>query len=270
MVESFNCAHEKGQLSVSQKRGIITLIAKPDSDLLDLQNWRPITLLNTDYKIAAKAVARRIQQIIPKIINSDQTGFIKGRKIGENIRLISHIMDYTKTENLSGILLSLDFKKAFDTHEWPCINKVLDTLNFGESVERWISVFYANIEKATKWFKPSRGVRQGCPLSPYLFVLIAEILAAKIRQNSLIKGIYLFGNEAKISQFADHTNLFCADISSVENAFVTINNFGGISGLHRQKNQSSMVRKVVQGSLHTVAVNVDTRPCQNIGNSLFL
>ena len=95
-----------------------------------------------------------------------------------------------------------------------------------------LAFFYANIEKATKWFKPSRGVRQGCPLSPYLFVLIAEILAAKIRQNSLIKGINLFGNEAKISQFADDTNLFCADISSVENAFVTINNFGGISGLH--------------------------------------
>ena len=104
-------------------------------------------------------------------------------------------------------------------------------MNFGDSVERWISVFYANIEKATKWFKPSRGVRQGCPLSPYLFFLIAEILAAKIRQNNLIKGINLFGNEAKISQFADDTNLFCADISSVENAFVTINNFGGISGL---------------------------------------
>ena len=64
LVESFNYAHEKGQLSISQKRGIITLIATPDSDLLDLQNWRPITLLNTDYKIAAKAVARRIEQIL--------------------------------------------------------------------------------------------------------------------------------------------------------------------------------------------------------------
>ena len=170
--------------------------------------------------------------MLPKIINSNQTGFIKSRYIGENIRLISDIMDDTKTENLAGILLSLDYKKAFDTLEWPYINNVLDTLNFGESVNRWITVFYANIETAvfnngfvTKWFKPSRGVRPVCPLFPYLFVLSAKILAAKIRQNNLIKGINLFGNEAKIRQFADDTNLFCADISSVENAFVTINNF---------------------------------------------
>ena len=71
--------------------------------------------------------------MLPKIINSDQKGLIKGRYIGENMRLISDIMAYTKAQNLSGILLSLDFKKAFDTLEWPYINKMLDTLNFGQS-----------------------------------------------------------------------------------------------------------------------------------------
>ena len=82
------------------------------------------------------------------------------------------------------------------------INIVLDTLDFEESVKRWISVFYADIETtvfnngfATKWLKPSRGVRQGCPLYPlYLFVLSADILAARIRQNNLIEGINLFVN----------------------------------------------------------------------------
>ena len=79
--------------------------------------------------------------MLPKIINSDQTGFINGRYIGENIRLICDIVDYTETENLPGILLSLDLKKAFDTLEWPYFNKVLDSLNCEESVKRWISVF---------------------------------------------------------------------------------------------------------------------------------
>ena len=94
------------------KNGALLHLFLNKTDLLDLQNWRPIILLNTDYKIAAKALARRIEKGLPGIINSDQTGFIKGRYIGEKIRLMSNIMDYTKSENLPGILLSLDFKKA--------------------------------------------------------------------------------------------------------------------------------------------------------------
>ena len=91
-------AYEVGELSISQRRGVITLIPKDESDLVDLQNWRPITLLNTDYKIASKALARRIETILPKLIHPDQTGFIKGRYVGENLRLISDVMEYTKME----------------------------------------------------------------------------------------------------------------------------------------------------------------------------
>jgi len=201
LVESFNKAFEYGELSISQRRGVITLIPKQDSDLLDLQNWGPITLLNIDYKIATKALAKRIEIVLPKLVNANQTGFIKGRYIGENITLISDIMDYTKEENLPGILMPLDFKKSFDTLEWSYIRKVLELLNFGEGVKRWIGTFYTNIKTAvlnngfaTNWFKPSRGVRQGCHLSSYFFV----ISASKIRQNPLVNGIDLFGNETKI------------------------------------------------------------------------
>ena len=84
---------------------------------------------------------------------------------------------------------------------------------------------------ATDWFKPSRGVRQGCPLSPNLFVLTAEILSNKMRQKSTIKEIRIFGSEIKVSQFADDTNLFCADVASAEQALETINKFGNFSGL---------------------------------------
>ena len=83
---------------------------------------------------------------------------------------------------------------------------------------------------ATNWFKPTRGVRQGCPLSPYLFILSAEILASKIRQSKLVKGINIYRNEVKVNQFADDTNLFCANITSVEKALCLVNEFGCISG----------------------------------------
>ena len=142
------------------------------------------------------------------------------------------------SEKKGGILVSLDFEQAFDTLEWQFIMKVLDLFNFGENVKRWIRIFYTNIESTvlnngftTNWIKPTRGVRQGCPLSPYLFILSAEILSNKLRQTTEINGINLFGNEVKISQFADDTNLFCTDIISVENSLNIVNNFGVISGL---------------------------------------
>ena len=131
LLESFNMAYELGEMSISQRRGIITLIPKDDSDHLDLQNWRPITLLNIDYKIASKALARRIETVLTKLVHPDQTGFMKTRYIGENLRLISDVLEYTKTEGKSGILLSLDFKKAFDTLECSFVKNVLDIFNFG-------------------------------------------------------------------------------------------------------------------------------------------
>ena len=97
LMNSLNQAFENGELSISQQRGIITLIPKEDSDLLDLQNWSPITLLNIYYKIAL-TLAKRIETVLPKLVHSDQTGFMKGRYIRENIRLINDVMEYTMVE----------------------------------------------------------------------------------------------------------------------------------------------------------------------------
>ena len=238
LVESFNEAYKANELSISQRRGIITLIPKEDGSLLDLSNWRPITLLNVDCKIATKAIAKRIEASLPKLINSDQTGFIKGRYIGENIRLIIDTMEYTKAHNIPGILVSLDFRKAFDSLEWGFIMKTLGVFNFGTSIQKWVSTFYTNIESAAvnngflkNWFRPSRGVRQGCSLSPYLFILSAEVMANKIRQDLHIKGIEILGNELRLSQYADDTNHFCADLASVEKALEIVDNFGSLAGL---------------------------------------
>ena len=233
-----NEAYERNELTISQRRGIITLLPKEDGSLLDLHNWRPITLLNVDLKNAAKAIAKRLETFLPNLIHPDQTGFVKGRYIGENIRLMSDVLDFTKEQKIPGILVALDFRKAFDSLEWPFIMKILDAFNFGSSIKRWISTFYTNVESAvlnngytTNWFKPSKGVRQGCPLSPYLFILSAELMSIKLRYDPGVKGINVFGNELKLSQFADDTNLFCADLISVEKALNIVNDFGRIAGL---------------------------------------
>ena len=230
---------------------IIILIPKEDGSLLDLSNWRPITLLNVDNKIATKAMSKRLEASLPKLVNPDQTGFIKGRYIGENIRLIIDTMEFTKTHNIPGVLVSLDFRKAFDSLEWPFIMRTLDAFNFGTSIKKWVSTFYTNVESVvlnngflTNWFRPSRGVRQGCPLSPYLFILSAEIMSNKIRHDPNIKGIKILGNELKLSQYADDTNLFCADLASVETALETVDNFGMLAGLRlnrKKQNKSDLV-----------------------------
>ena len=134
--------------------------------------------------------------ILPNLIHPDQTGFVKGGYIGENIRLISDIMEYTKLQKIPGILVSLDSAKLLILLNGPFVMKTLDYFNFGSDIKRWVSTFYTNIEStglnngfATNWFKPSKGVGQGCPMSPYLFILSAEILAHKIRQDPSYNGI---------------------------------------------------------------------------------
>ena len=106
------------------------------------------------------------------------------------------------------------------------------------SIKKWISTFYTNSESSvlnngfcTNYFKLSRGVRQGCPLSPYLFILAAEVLATRIRQDKTVRGITIFGTESKISQFADDTSAFCDNLSSVQNLIRIVNDFGTSSGL---------------------------------------
>ena len=165
-------------------------IPKKDADLSLIKNWRPLTLLNCDYKIATKAIASRIKIFLPKLISDDQTGFIKNRFIGENILLIDSVIRYTAAKNIPGLLLFLDLEKAFDTLEWTFIQKTLKYFGYGPQLLKWINIFYCNIESCilnngweSNFFKPTRGVRQGCPLSPYWFVLSIEVMAEAFRRN---------------------------------------------------------------------------------------
>ena len=198
-----------------------------------------------DYKIASKAIASRIKTVLPALIHSDQSGFMKDRFIGQNIRLINDILEQTKLQNVSGILLQLDFRKAFDTVEWPVVQQTLSKFNFGDSLKRWIQTFYCNAESSilnnglsTKQIPLSRGVRQGFPLSPYLFILVAEILASEIRHDNTVQGIKLFKKEIKLSQFADDTSLLCKNLTSVGNALNILADFGAISGLRLNKSKT--------------------------------
>ena len=123
VVDSFNESFENGTLSYTQSSAVLTLIHKgKDLPRNKLQNWRPISLTNTDYKILAKCLANRVCKVIEKIVSEDQVGYIKGRNISTTLRTIDDIIEYWKLKEKPGILLALDFQKAFDSISKKYIN----------------------------------------------------------------------------------------------------------------------------------------------------
>jgi exonuclease III len=243
--ESIVYASQNNQLSIDQKRGIINLIPKKDKDPRLLKNWRPISLLNTDYKIITKILANRIKKVLPTVINPDQVAYLKKRFIGQNIRTIFDIMGYTKLNDKNGIIAFLDFEKAFDTIRWEVIYDALRLFNFGKNFIDWVHTIYRNSEAcvtnngfSSPFFKLERGVRQGCPLSAYLFITVVELLAHKIRTTDTIKGIKVGDTEIKLVQMADDTTAFVEDEKSLENMFILLKLFEQYAGLKLNKTKT--------------------------------
>ena len=197
-----------------------------------------VSLLATDYKILTKALSIKLQKVIPSLINSDQVGYIKGRNICENIRIIKDLISFTAMNKSPGFLTLIDFENPFDTVEWPFLFKTLKSFNFGDNFFTWIKLLYTDIFSCvsnngylSNYFSLSRDIRQGCPISALLFILVAEILAINIRIDSKIKGIQVLDQTFKIFQLADDTTLFLNDIQSFQRAISLLQRLGACSGL---------------------------------------
>jgi hypothetical protein len=174
---------------------------------------------------------------------------MKGRYIGENIRLLYDVLVYTEKNNIPGMFLLVDFQKAFDSLSWSFINQVLIFFNFGSNIKQWVKAFYENVKSCvvvngmcSTWFHIRRGVRQGDSLSPYLYLLCAEIMSIMIRENTKIKGIKLRQKENKITQFADDTSL-CLDGSerSLIESIKILDTYAEISGLQINYDKTQII-----------------------------
>lgn len=238
----------EGELSVEQRRGVITLIPKKGVDRRHIRNWRPISLLNTDNKILTKAMSLCLQPVLNEILHGDQTGFLPKRYIGENLRTIQDVIDFTDESSTPALLLALDFHKAFDSIRWEFLFRAIQEFGFGNNFLDSVKTIFQNIESCTSnagftsnYFAPQRRVRQGCCVAPYLFLIAAEVLAIQIRQNPAVEGILVGDSEVKVTQFADDMTAFVRDESSALALFESINLFGSASGLRINRNKSQLL-----------------------------
>ena len=210
-----NYSYDNGKLPISLRQSIISCIPKGDKPREFLKNWRPISLLSVLYKVMSAALVNRTKKVLDKLISDSQTGFIKGRYIGESIRLVYDIINYCDTSNKTGLLMLIDFEKAFDSISWKFIYKVLEFFKFPDSYIKWIKLLNTSSVAAvmqvgvkSDFLKIERGCKQGDPIAPYLFILCGQIMCYMIKYNNNIKGIFIGENEFKITQFADDTTLF--------------------------------------------------------------
>ena len=208
---------EKGELHVGVTKGIICLIPK-EGNPKDLNHWRPITLLPVIYKIFAKTLQLRLQPMLRDVISPEQTAFLLLRFILDNIVLAQETLHWAKTSRQPTVFLKLDFSKAYDKVSWRFLFHVMHMMGIDARFIQWVKLLFGNASAAVNingspgsTFKVERGVWQGCPLAPYLFLIVGEALTHTIKKSveeKRLKGVVLPGGKKQqcISQYADDSS----------------------------------------------------------------
>ena len=250
VLDAINEGYRHESLHNTASEGLITLIPKKNKDTRYVRNMRPITLLNVDYKLIEKVLANRIKVVLPDIIHSNQKGFMSNRHVGINIRKIFEIVQYAEENDYEGVVISVDFEKAFDRCEIESVIGAAKLFGIPDSYLRWLKTVYngsrsriTNKGFLSNFFPVTRSVKQGGPNSAFLFILIAELFAISIRNNKKIVGFAVNDILDVLNQFADDTDLFLqGDKNSIRAAMQTIESFHQISGMKVNYDKTTIYR----------------------------
>ena len=244
-----NHAYENGEMSLSLRQCIITCLPKGDKPRQFIKNWRPISLLSVIYKIGSSAIANRIKKFLGHVISPEQSGFISGRYIGDSTRLIYDLISIAEQKNIPGLLMLLDFEKAFDSISWNFLYSVLKLLGFGTNIIKLVQTFNINI-KATimqcgvmsSFINIEKGCHQGDPIAPYLFIICAQILNLMLKYNQSVRGIKVGNTEFRLTQFADDTTIILDGTrSSLVAALNMLEVYGSMSGLKVNTDKTKLI-----------------------------
>ena len=239
----FSDFHREDLNLFSLNFGIVTLIPKV-ADATRIQQYRPICVLNVSFKIFTKVATNRLNHVAKTVVSPTQTAFMPGRNIMEGVVILHETIHELHTKNRDGIILKIDFEKAYDKVKWPFLQQTLRMKGFSSKWCRWIECMVTGGSVGIKvnddvgpYFQTKRGLRQGDPMSPILFNIVADMLTLLIKRakaNDQIRGVipHLVEDGLSILQYADDTIIFIDhDLEQAKNLKLLLCAFEQLSGL---------------------------------------
>ena len=195
-------------------------------------------------------LANKLYKVLPSIIHTDQSGFLKGRQLGENLMDLMAVIEQSEDQKEENIIVSLDFEKAFDSVKWESLYRYLKFFNFGDRFIHKVKMLYTNLQSCTinnghvsKWMDIKRALRQGCCFSLPVFLIVIEVLGLMICQNNDIEGIKIKDFHEKQAQFADDLwAVLKAQEKNLRNFMYTVETFCRDSGLRVNYNKTQILR----------------------------
>lgn len=250
LLEMVNAFFTHGVRPLSFKEGNIVLITKPGGEPSDPRAYRPITLLNTDYKIVATIISRRLSKVLPHVMSPAQTCSVPGRSIFSALSLTRDLFAFATRTGIPGCFVSLDQAKAFDRVEHRYLMAVLRSFGFPMELITRLNLLYRGLTsrllvngQLSAPFPVERGIRQGCPLSPLLFVLAIDPLLRRVANSPGIRGFPLPGQaQVKVSAYADDVSLFLRDDSSFTAFSRLYSIYSELSGAQINRGKSKALR----------------------------
>ena len=219
-------------------------------DRREISNYRPITLLNTDYKIFTKVLATKLAQVAPNVIHPNQAGFMPGQSIFDQVRLTKMMLHYAEATESNGLIVALDQEKAYDKISHEYLWRTLEKYNLPQGFINTVRSLYESVETVviingvvSKPFQVSRGVCQGDPLSCLLFNIAIEPLANLLQKNNQLEGFRIPGIEEKLitTLFADDTTIYLSQNDLFDDLTDTLDLWCKASGARFNVNKTEIV-----------------------------